>query len=98
MALLDSCIRHVEGVLGNSESVKSESFAEELLEHPQYTRPPEFEGVSVPDVLISGHHANVDKYQRQMSILETAKKRPDLLSKAILSEEDIEYITRNKPD
>ncbi len=98
MALIDSCIRHVEGVLGNSESVISESFSEALIEHPQYTRPPEFEGAAVPDVLLSGHHANVQRYQRQMSILETARKRPDLLSKAILTREDIKFITDNKPE
>lgn len=97
MALIDSCIRRVEGVLGNSDSVKSESFCDALLEHPQYTRPPEFEGRAVPDVLISGHHANVETHQRRMSILETAKKRPELLSKAALSKKDIEYITDSEP-
>jgi tRNA (guanine37-N1)-methyltransferase len=98
MALIDACIRHVEGVLGNSDSVKSESFTDSLLEHPQYTRPPEYEGRPVPDVLISGHHANVEKYQRRMSILETARKRPDLISKAVLSKDDIEYITGYETD
>lgn len=93
MALIDSCIRHIDGVLGNSDSVKSESFSETLLEHPQYTRPPEFEGVPAPEVLLSGHHENVEKYQRRMSILETAKKRPDLLSKTVFNKSDIEYIT-----
>lgn len=93
MALIDSCIRHVEGVLGNSDSVKSESFSDVLIEYPQYTRPPEFEGVSVPDVLISGHHGNVDEYERRMSILETAKRRPELLSRAIFTKDEIEYIT-----
>lgn len=93
MALIDSCIRHVEGVLGNSDSVKSESFSDALIEHPQYTRPPEFEGLSVPEVLVSGNHENVGKYRRLMSIRETAKRRPELLSKAVLTKKEIEYIT-----
>lgn len=93
MALIDSCIRHVEGVLGNSDSVKSESFSDTLLEHPQYTRPPEFEGMAVPEILLSGHHGKVDKYQRSMSILETAKRRPDLLSKTVFTKKEIEFIT-----
>lgn len=93
MALIDSCIRHIDGVLGNSDSVKSESFSEALIEHPQYTRPPEFEGIAVPEVLLSGHHENIGRYLRRMSILETAKRRPDLLSKTALSKDDIEYIT-----
>lgn len=97
MALIDSCIRHVEGVLGNSESVKSESFSDALLEHPQYTRPPVFEDVSVPEVLLSGHHGNVCEYQRRMSILETAKRRPELLSKAIFTKKEIEFITGKQP-
>lgn len=93
MALIDSCMRHIDGVLGNSDSVKTESFSETLLEHPQYTRPPEFEGVPVPEILLSGHHANVEKYLHGMSILETAKRRPDLLSKTLFDKKDIEYIT-----
>jgi tRNA (guanine37-N1)-methyltransferase len=93
MALIDSCIRHIEGVLGNSDSVKSESFSEGLLEYPQYTRPPEFEGISVPEVLLSGHHGNVEDYLRRMSILVTAKRRPDLLSKTVFNKNDIDYIT-----
>jgi tRNA (guanine37-N1)-methyltransferase len=93
MALIDSCIRHIEGVLGNSDSVKSESFSETLLEHPQYTRPPEFEGIAVPETLLSGHHGNVDMYLRRMSILETAKRRPDLIPKTVFNKKDIEYIT-----
>ncbi len=93
MALIDACIRHIEGVLGNSDSAETESFTESLLEYPQFTRPPEFEGSSVPEVLISGHHAKVEEYRRKMSLRETAKKRPDLLLKAILTKKDIEFIT-----
>jgi len=94
MVLIDACMRHIEGVLGNEESAKTESFADALLEHPQYTRPAVFGGKEVPEVLLSGHHANIESYQRRMSIYETAKKRPDLLSKTVLTNADISYITK----
>ncbi|MGI5848578.1 MAG: tRNA (guanosine(37)-N1)-methyltransferase TrmD [Christensenellales bacterium] len=94
MVLIDACIRHIEGVLGNNESVIDESFSDALLEHPQYTRPAVFEDSAIPEVLLSGHHENVAAYRRCMSLYETAMKRPDLLSKTILSKEDIEYITQ----
>ena len=96
MVLIDTTIRHIDGVLGNAESAKNESFADALLEHPQYTRPADYDGKTVPDVLLSGHHANVDMYQRRKSIEETAKKRPDLLSKARLTDLDILYITKKE--
>jgi tRNA (guanine37-N1)-methyltransferase len=98
MTLIDACIRHVEGVLGNSESAQSESFTNALLEYPQYTQPAEFEGEAVPEVLLSGHHSKIAAYNRRMSILETAKKRPDLLSQTVFSKDDIEYITGIKPE
>lgn len=93
MVLIDACLRHVEGVLGNEESVVGESFADALLEHPQYTRPAEYDGEAAPEVLLSGHHANVAAYRRRMALYETARKRPDLLSKARLSKKDIDIIT-----
>ncbi len=94
MVLIDACIRHIDGVLGNDESAVGESFANGLLEYPQYTRPAVWEDEAVPDVLISGHHANVEKFRREASLWETARRRPDLLSKARLSRTDIDYITR----
>lgn len=94
MVLIDSIIRHIDGVLGNDESAVGESFENGLLEYPQYTRPALFDGESAPEVLLSGHHANVEAFRRQASLKETAKRRPDLLSKAKLSRADIEYITR----
>ena len=93
MVVADTVIRHIEGVLGNEESALNESFSNALLEHPQYTRPAQFEEDSVPEVLLSGHHANIEEYNRKMSLLETAKKRPELLSKTVLSRADIAYIT-----
>ena len=94
MVLVDACMRHVKGVLGNDASTKVESFADALLEYPQYTRPAEFDGQAVPDVLLSGHHENVAAYQRRMSLKETAEKRPDLLSKTRLNKDDIAFITK----
>jgi len=93
MVLIDACMRHVDGVLGNEASTEVESFADALLEHPQYTRPAKFDGMAVPEVLLSGHHGNVDAYNRRMSIAQTADKRSDLLSKAQLTKADIDYIT-----
>jgi tRNA (guanine37-N1)-methyltransferase len=93
MVLIDAVIRHIDGVLGNEESAAGESFANGLLEYPQYTRPAEWEGEVVPEVLLSGHHANVAAYRRQESLKETARRRPDLLQKARMTKKDIEYIT-----
>ena len=79
MVLIDSVLRYVPDVLGNSESTVDESFSQPLLEYPQYTRPQEFMGVSVPDVLVSGNHANIDRWRKEQSLEITRKNRPDLL-------------------
>ncbi len=79
MVLVDSVARYVDGVLGCDESVTEESFSENLLEYPQYTRPQVFEGLSVPEVLLSGHHKNIEKWRREKAIEITKKFRPDLL-------------------
>ena len=78
MVLIDSVSRYVEGVL-NEESTSEESFSEGLLEYPQYTRPEEFRGKRVPDVLISGHHENIRNWRKEQSLMITKKNRPDLL-------------------
>lgn len=78
MVLIDSVSRYVEGVL-NKESVSEESFTNGLLEYPQYTRPEEFRGKKVPEVLISGHHENIKKWREEKSLEITKKNRPDLL-------------------
>lgn len=80
MVLVDSVSRYVEGVL-NEESVEEESFSSKLLEYPQYTRPEEFRGKKVPEVLLSGHHENIKKWREEKSLEVTKKKRPDLLNK-----------------
>ena len=78
MALTDAVLRYVDGVI-NAESLTQESFSEGLLEYPQYTRPQEFMGLIVPEVLRSGNHAEIDKWRRQKSLEITSKLRPDLL-------------------
>ena len=80
MCLVDSISRLVPGVLGSSESFVDESFSDpNLLEYPQYTRPAEFEGIKVPDVLLSGHAANIAKWRREQALLVTRQRRPDLI-------------------
>lgn len=79
MVLVDSVARYVDGVLGSESSVKEETFSENTLEYPQYTRPQIFEGLPVPEVLLSGHHANVEKWRKQQSAELTKRLRPDLL-------------------
>ena len=81
LALVDSVSRYLDGVLHNSESVEDESFSDGLLEYPQYTRPQEFMGLRVPDVLLNGNHKEIAKWKQEQKILETKKYRPDLLNK-----------------
>ncbi len=80
MVLIDSVSRYVKGVL-NEESIQEESFSNGLLEYPQYTRPEIFEGVKVPEILLSGHHENIEKWRKEKSIEITKKKRPEMLEK-----------------
>ena len=87
MVLIDSVSRYVEGVL-KDDSTKEESFSQGLLEYPQYTRPEIFEGQQVPEVLRSGNHQMIDKWRREQSLKRTLEKRPDLLEKVDLSDED----------
>ena len=87
MIVIDSVSRYIEGVL-KDDSTKEESFSEGLLEYPQYTRPEVFNGKQVPEVLLSGHHENIDKWRREQSLINTRKKRPDLLENIELSEKD----------
>ncbi|MDP4094446.1 MAG: tRNA (guanosine(37)-N1)-methyltransferase TrmD [Bacillota bacterium] len=88
MVLIDCISRMVPGVLTNEESNLTESHYEGLLEYPQYTRPPEFNGRTVPEVLLSGHHANIEKWRRKQSLIRTRDKRPDLFKNLELSKED----------
>lgn len=83
MVMLDAIVRLLPGVLGNSASTENESFEGNLLEYPQYTRPVEWKGRKVPDILMSGHHENVSKWQKEQALQITKERRPDLLEKTL---------------
>lgn len=92
MVMVDAISRMVPGVLGNEESGSSESFEGNLLEYPQYSRPEEWNGRRVPQILLSGHHKNIEIWRRQQSILLTRERRPDLLKKAELTEQERNWL------
>lgn len=94
MVMIDAISRLIPGVLNNEVSSEFESLQDNLLEYPQYTRPELFMGKKVPEVLLSGHHANIEAWRRRESIHRTYERRPDLLEKAELTEEEREYLTR----
>jgi len=94
--IVDSVVRLIPGVLGNEDSASVESFDNMLLEFPQYTRPQTFEGISVPDVLISGDHEKIRQYRRYKSLERTYQNRPDLLAKAKLTDEDSDFLNKIK--
>ena len=96
LAIIDAVARFVPGVLGDDKSATDDSFATGLLEFPQYTRPPEFMGERVPEVLLSGNHSLVERWRREQALLRTLEKRPDLLHTADLSEEDIKFLEKAK--
>lgn len=88
MVMVDAISRLVPGVLHNDVSAEFESFQDNLLEYPQYSRPEEWHGKKVPPVLLSGHHANIEKWRREQSIIRTYERRPDLLEKCELTEKE----------
>ncbi len=92
MVVLDAVVRHVPGVLGSEESTRAESFSEGLLEGPQYTRPPEYRGLKVPEILLSGDHEKIRRWRRKQALKRTLERRPDLLDKAALTPEDRELL------
>ena len=94
--VIDSVLRLVPGVLNKSESHEDESFSDGLLEYPQYTRPYEYEGSTVPDILLSGHHENIRKWRLKESLRKTMIKRPDLLEKRAFTEEELEILKELK--
>ncbi len=96
MVMIDAVARHVPGVLGSEGSAAGDSFSDGLLEYPQYTRPAEFEGQSVPEVLLSGHHGDIARWRRRMQLARTLERRPDLLDSAPLSDADRELLTELK--
>ncbi len=96
LVLVDCIARMVDGVLPNEEAYSAESHYNGLLEHPQYTKPYEWNGRKVPDVLISGHHANIDEWKRKQSLKRTFERRPELLKNAELSKKDMTFLQKLK--
>ena len=94
LVVIDATARFVDGVLGSVDSAWEDSFSDGLLEAPQYTRPADFKGMRVPEVLLNGNHAHIAAWQREMQLRVTLKKRPDLLINAPLSEEDKKIIKK----
>src|SRR5579875_1309887 len=94
MVVVDATTRLIPGVLGGEESTLEESYSDNLLEYPQYTRPPEFRGWRVPDILLSGHHANIARWRRKEALRRTRARRPDLFAKLDLSSRQDQRIMR----
>lgn len=92
LVVLDAISRFLPGVLGDPEGAIDDSYASGLLEYPHYTRPAEFRGWKVPDVLLSGDHARIARWRREQALLRTWQRRPDLLERATLSKEDLAYL------
>lgn len=97
MVMIDSISRNISGVLNNDISAETESFSDGLLEYPQYTRPEIFMEKRVPEVLLSGHHANIRQWRREQSIKRTCERRPDLLEKAALDKKEMELCKKYLP-
>jgi tRNA (guanine37-N1)-methyltransferase len=94
LVVIDAVARLIPGVVGRQESVEDESFSHGLLEYPHYTRPEDFRGLLVPEVLLSGNHAEIAAWRRQQSLLRTLHQRPDLLSKADLTEKEKQWLAQ----
>ena len=92
MALIDAVSRLVPGVIGSMENVTEDSISSGLLQHPLYTRPAEYRGMETPEILLSGHHSNIERWRREQSLQRTLERRPDLLLTAELSATDLEYL------
>ena len=97
MTILDAVMRLIPGVLGNAESTVPESFAQPLLEYPHYTRPYDFRGEHVPDVLLSGHHERIERWRRKQALLRTLQHRPDLFAQLDLSDDDRNLLEERDP-
>lgn len=96
LVVMDAVVRLIPGVLGAEQSALEESFADGLLEYPQYTRPADFRGWKIPEVLLSGHHAEIARWRRIQSLKCTLERRPDLLQRARLSDEDAKLLEKLK--
>ncbi len=98
LVLADCITRMLPGVLASDEAFEQESHYSSLLEYPQYTRPYNWHGIDVPEILLSGHHANIMKWRRERSLLRTMERRPDLLKQADLDKTDKEFLKKNQKD
>ncbi len=98
MVIVDSVVRLIPGLLGNEKSRQDDSFSTGLLEYPQYTRPYDFRGYQVPDVLLSGDHQKIEEWRRQESLRRTFERRPDLLADASLTEKDLQFLEKLKQE
>ena len=96
LVFIEAVSRHLPGFLGCGQSVEEDSFSRGLLEYPQYTRPPVFRGMTVPEVLLSGNHAEIERWRRRESLRRTLLRRPDLLERAALSEEELSFLEELK--
>jgi tRNA (guanine37-N1)-methyltransferase len=96
LVIIDAVSRLMPGALGNYESAQDDSFSEGILDCPRYTRPAEYQGTQVPEVLLSGDHKRIREWQRQQALMRTFRRRPDLLRDAPLSEEDLEFLNTLK--
>lgn len=94
LVIMDAISRLLDGVLHNEESVEFDSFHDNLLEYPQYSRPEEWRGKKVPPILLSGHHVNVERWRREQSLIRTRERRPDLLENAQLTKEDKKFLAK----
>jgi len=90
--VVDAVVRRLPGALGSEFSLEEESHAQGLLEYPQYTRPADFRGWKVPEMLLSGHHAEIARWRRRQSLLRTARRRPDLLARVELADEERRWL------
>ena len=95
MAIVDAVSRLVPGVLSNEDSAREETFYNDLLEYPQYTKPAVWRGKNVPEILLSGHHENIEKWRKKQSLLRTKRKRPDLFARYSLSKSDEDLLQDN---
>lgn len=96
--MIDAIARLIPGVLGNQQSAITDSFSTGLLEHPQYTRPPEYRGLTVPEVLMNGNHKLINEWREKMSLKRTLERRPDLLKKLDLTKDQIKWIRELKQE
>ncbi|MDF2556310.1 MAG: trmD [Bacillales bacterium] len=98
MVVIDAVVRLLPGVLGNNDSPVLDSHSTGFLEHPHYTRPADFRGMTVPDVLVSGHHKNIEEWRKKESLKRTYLRRPDMLENAVLNKQELKWLDEIKAE